>query len=74
MNRNIVNMAISISTPLGASDSAVKNIQRKLDIRTGFLSPILKDIPRYPYSEVWHIAKLIPAGPADVSLKTKISL
>jgi hypothetical protein len=32
------------------------------------LSPKTKDIPRYPYNEVWHTAKLIPAGPADVSL------
>jgi hypothetical protein len=30
--------------------------------------PKTKDIPRYPYNEVWHTAKLIPAGPADVSL------
>jgi hypothetical protein len=33
------------------------------------LSPKTKDIPRYPYNEVWHTAKLIPAGPADVSLR-----
>jgi hypothetical protein len=33
------------------------------------MSLILKDILRYPYSEVWHTAELIPAGPADVSQK-----
>jgi hypothetical protein len=32
------------------------------------------DDARYPYNEVWHTAKLIPAGLADVFLKTRISL
>jgi hypothetical protein len=27
------------------------------------LSPKTKDNARYPYNEVWHTAKLIPAGP-----------
>jgi hypothetical protein len=31
VNRNIINMAISISTPLGASDSAVKNMAYEPD-------------------------------------------
>jgi hypothetical protein len=48
--------------------------QHKLAIRMGFLSPILKDILRCPHSEVWHTAELIPAGPADVSSKARISL
>jgi hypothetical protein len=43
-------------------------VQWNLDIRIPKLSPKTKDIPRYPYNEVWQAAKLIPAGPADVSL------
>jgi hypothetical protein len=49
-------------------------LQYNLDIRIPKLTQKTKGNARYPYNEVWHTAKLIPAGPADVSLKTRISL
>jgi hypothetical protein len=58
----------------GSSLKIQEEIQYNLDIRILKLSQKTKDNARYPYNEVWHTAKLNPAGSAGVSLKTRISL
>jgi hypothetical protein len=68
----IISSNLKRNEALASTNPNSAGLQYNLAIRIPKLSPKTKDNARYPYNEVWHTAKLIPAEPGRCILISSI--